>query len=319
MARGRTPKCTVAACRGLDGQPVGVFNTRDVSERKAAELAILQTQDATALAPGTAARGRGVWPARSAAPHSNFSRCSKSRGMVARNPKVEYSGVSELQDDGSKLRIQAAVGWPAGGIIDAVENHTPVTHWFPISRSSLRISVARARFKRLPRGPGARRYIRYRRGNWRQRQSLWGAGRPFTTKPRKFSPDDAAFMQAIANIIAQAVERSVGAGVAPQRGLFSHSDPGQFSDTILVLKPDGTITFSSDSVREFGRDQESYIGTNGMEFVHPDDHEAVRRGLSRGAGERALRNTSCAFAMKTEGGGSARPGTLSPTTPKARR
>src|SRR6202043_1467221 len=46
------------------------------------------------------------------------------------------------------------------------------------------------------------------------------------------------------------------------------------------LKPDGTIMFSSESVREFGRDQEGYIGTSGMEFVHPDDHEAVRRGLA---------------------------------------
>jgi len=33
-------------------------------------------------------------------------------------------------------------------------------------------------------------------------------------------------------------------------------------------------------VRDFGRDQEGYLGTDGMEFVHPDDHKVVRRGLA---------------------------------------
>ncbi len=61
-----------------------------------------------------------------------------------------------------------------------------------------------------------------------------------------------------------------------------------------MLKPDGTITFFSDAVRrQFGRPQTDYIGTNGLEFVHPDDHEAIRRGwaetLAKGSAQYELR------------------------------
>ena len=144
------------------------------------------------------------------------------------------------------------------------------------------------RFKRLPRG---------------QERSvlsgiavvIGGSGSPYgvlgahALKPRKFSRDDAAFMQAIANIIAQAVERLESERALRRSEAYFRTLIESSSDMILVLRPDGTIMFSSDAVRDFGRDQESYLGTDGMEFVHPDDHEVVRRGLAEALEKGAAR------------------------------
>ncbi len=114
-----------------------------------------------------------------------------------------------------------------------------------------------------------------------------------TTKLRKFTPDDANFMQAIANIIGQAAERIAGERILRRSEAYFRTVIQAGSDVILVLKPDGTITFSSDAIRQFGRAQEDYIGTTGFEFVHPDDHEAIRRGfaetLAKGAAQYELR------------------------------
>ncbi len=126
-----------------EGNPVIVISSRDITERKRAEQALLDAQDelrsrleqqhAVADFGQRALRATEILPL-----------LEESAAIVASTLKVEFSGVSELQDNGKKLRIQAAVGWPAGGLIDAVPKIlTRVTHWPPISRSSSRISVTR--------------------------------------------------------------------------------------------------------------------------------------------------------------------------------
>ncbi len=186
--------------------------------------------------------------------------------------------MSELQPDRKQWHIRAAVGWPAGGFVDALPNSHAVYALASNQAVIVEDFQTETRFRRLPLGEerGILSGITV---------VIGGSGSPYgvlsahSLKPRKFSRDDATFIQAIANFIAQAVERldseqALRASEAYFRTLIQSS-----SDMILVLKPDGTILFSSDSVREFGRNQEGYVGTDGMEFVHPDDHETVRRGL----------------------------------------
>ena len=105
----------------------------------------------------------------------------------------------------------------------------------------------------------------------------YGVLAAYTTKRRNFTPDDTAFIQSVANIIAQAAERIAGEEALRRSEAYFRTLIQASSDTIMVLKPDGTITFSSDSIRQFGRPQEGYIGTTGMAFVHPDDVEIARR------------------------------------------
>ena len=121
----------------------------------------------------------------------------------------------------------------------------------------------------------------------------YGVLAAYTTKQRKFTPDDAAFIQSVANIIAQAAERIAVEEALRRSEAYFRTLIQASSDTIMVLKPDGTITFSSDSIRQFGRPQEGYIGTTGMAFVHPDDVEIARRAqaevMVKGASQCELR------------------------------
>ena len=270
----------VRGTRGLDpdGNTVIVISSRDISERKRAEQALLDARDqlrsrleqqqAVADFGQTALRATEILPL-----------LQESVAVVARTLEVEFSVVSELQPERKHWRINAAVGWPVGGLIEA----PPDSHAVYALTSNAAVIVedfrTETRFRRLPLGQerGVLSGIAV---------VIGGSGAPYgvlsshSLKPRKFSQDDAAFMQAIANFIGQAVERldseqALRASEAYFRTLIQSS-----SDMILVLRPDGTILFSSDSVREFGRNQEGYFGTDGMEFVHPDDHETVRRGLA---------------------------------------
>ena len=76
----------------------------------------------------------------------------------------------------------------------------------------------------------------------------YGVALRYTTKRRKFTADDVAFIQSVANIIGQASERIAGEMALRRSEEYFRTLIQASSDTILVLKPDGTITFSSDSV-----------------------------------------------------------------------
>ena len=60
-----------------------------------------------------------------------------------------------------------------------------------------------------------------------------------------------------------------------------------------MLKPDGSIAFTSDALRDYGRDPADLIGTTGLEFLHPDDVGNAQRGqaevLEKGSAEWQLR------------------------------
>ena len=265
--------CAVARARS--GQPVGVFNTRDVSERKAAELAILQTQTqlrshleqqrAVAEFGQRALRGATLEPL-----------LDDAVAVVTKTLDVEYAGVMELLPDAG-LRLSAVSGWEKrGAIIDpGAQSHAGYTL---ISNEPVIADdyAAESRFKMPPEilERGIKSGISSVIGGHVQRYGVLAA---YTTKRRNFTPDDTAFIQSVANIIAQAAERIAVEEALRRSEAYFRTLIQASSDTIMVLKPDGTITFSSDSIRQFGRPQESYTGTTGMAFVHPDDVEIARR------------------------------------------
>src|SRR5262249_13188080 len=161
-----------------------------------------------------------------------------------RTLRVEFSGVSEMQAGGKKLRIQAAVGWPADGLIDVLPNshsgHALASNQ-PVIVEDFRTEI---RFPRLRRGQehDVLSGIAVVIGGNGSPHGVLGA---HSLKPRKFSRDDGAFMQAIANIIAQAVERLDSERALRRNEAYFRTLIQSSSDVILVLKPDGTILFSS--------------------------------------------------------------------------
>jgi PAS domain S-box-containing protein len=55
------------------------------------------------------------------------------------------------------------------------------------------------------------------------------------------------------------------------------------TDITVLLEADATITYVSPSVRRLGYEPEEVVGRRTLEFVHPDDREAVVRALTTGA------------------------------------
>ncbi len=273
-----------------DGKPVGVYNNRDISARKEAERAILDTQ---AQLRSRLEQQRAV---------ADFSQhalratelnplLNEAVAVMARTLDVEYGAVEELQPEGKVLISRAEFGWGKRCADFIVEAGTASQAGYTVLLSEPVIVDdyrTETRFKPF-RETLDRRVQSGLSIAIGGRERSYGVLSAHTTKLRKFTQDDANFMQAVANIIGQAVERIAGEQALRRSEDYFRSLIQASSDTILVLRPDGTITFSSDAVRQFGRAQTGYIGTTGMEYVHPDDHEAVRRGLAETLAKGAAR------------------------------
>jgi PAS domain S-box-containing protein len=263
--------------RDIDGEPVGVFNTRDISERKAAESALLETQ--AQLQSRLVQREVADFGQRALRATELGPLLDEAAAAVATTLKVEYCGLSELLPDARTLCTRAAVGWKSSGLIQLLpDSHMgcALTSDEPVIIEDFRTET---RFKRTPQGlalnilSGLAAAVG---GNNRP----WGVLSAHSLRARKFTQDDASFIQAMANIVAQTVERLASEHALRRSEEYFRTLIQASSDVILAIKPDGVITFSSDSVLIFGRPQEGYVGTTGMEFVHPDDYETVRRGLA---------------------------------------
>lgn len=73
------------------------------------------------------------------------------------------------------------------------------------------------------------------------------------------------------------VERQLRQSIEHFRALVEHS-----SDLIVVLAPDGTVRYASPSSKlVLGYDQEEWIGTRLLSYVHPEDQEAIWEALTR--------------------------------------
>jgi len=113
---------------GPDGQPVAVINLRDISERKAAEQTILDTQAQlrSRLEQQRAVAEFGQHAVRAGALGSLLD---EAVVIVARTLSVEYCAVMELLPDARTMAIRTAVGWLAGShpLIEVEGSHCGYT------------------------------------------------------------------------------------------------------------------------------------------------------------------------------------------------
>lgn len=94
----------------------------------------------------------------------------------------------------------------------------------------------------------------------------------FTRELRTFSRHDINFMQAIANILASALERAATQERLHYSEEFLRTVIESSNDVVAVLDRQSTIRFVSGSgAIMFGRSVAEMIGRKGMEFCHPDD------------------------------------------------
>jgi PAS domain S-box-containing protein len=95
---------------GPDGEPLAVFSTRDISERKASEKTLVQTQAQlqSRLAQQRAVNELGQYALR-ATELSPLMQAAVNK--MAEVLDVEFCAVLELQPDGKTLALRANVGW----------------------------------------------------------------------------------------------------------------------------------------------------------------------------------------------------------------
>ena len=113
-----------------------------------------------------------------------------------------------------------------------------------------------------------------------------GRNRPYgvlaanTTKPRRFTPDDAAFIRSIANLIAQAAQRLAAQKILRQSEEYYRSIIHSCSDAVTVVNHDGSVTFVNDAgCLMLGYERQDLASMRGTTTVHPDDVKAVHKGI----------------------------------------
>ncbi|HLH77420.1 MAG TPA: PAS domain S-box protein [Candidatus Binataceae bacterium] len=111
-----------------------------------------------------------------------------------------------------------------------------------------------------------------------RRERLYGVLSVFGHGEADFSAEELEFVRTIASIYAQAVERREVEAQLRHSQQYYRSLLENVSDVISVLEPDGTLLFTNRAATGvFGRNIASIIGTNVLNFHHPDNVEAVRQ------------------------------------------
>ncbi len=189
--------------RDRAGRPLRLVGTiHDITERKRAEeqLAARARQQAA-----VAAFGR-----RALATPDLDAILDEAAQLVAATLDVGYSKVLELPPDGDALLLQAGAGWREGYVGRATVSAGPETQGgYSLTRREPVIVEDFAADPRFIRPPLLRDH-----GIVSSMSVLIpGTERPFgvlqadSATPRRFTPDDSNFLQAVANVIAAALER----------------------------------------------------------------------------------------------------------------
>jgi PAS domain S-box-containing protein len=203
--------------------------------------------------------------------------------QVAESLGVELVEVLELDASRTECRLRAAVGWsgPAGPVVEPIERDS----LFDCTLQAVTPIV----FNDLARES---RFVRSRRLDDRAvasgvcvviegREQPFGILGAYTTSVRCFGRDEVHFLQAVANVLASAIQRN--------RAEAALSDRENLLRTVIEAEPDGVCLLGPDGViRDMNRSgltmleaesPDPVLGQPVYRFVASESHEALRRLL----------------------------------------
>jgi len=193
---------SILAHYGPDGTVMNLsMIMRDITERRQAEAALRNyaRQQAAVAEIGQCALTQGHLPAM----------FDNAAARVAETLDVPFCGVMELAPDGEGLLLRAGVGWREGAVEQATMGAISSSQaGYTLSAASAVVSDdlnLETRFDL----PGLLRDHAAVSGMSvaiRRRDSPFGVLSVFTTQTRQFSADDVHFLEAVANVLGQAVE-----------------------------------------------------------------------------------------------------------------
>jgi PAS domain S-box-containing protein len=112
--------------------------------------------------------------------HDLAALIDEAAAVAAQTLGTEHSAVLELLPDGEELLLRAGTGWKEGLVGARFERRRVLLEHGVVSAMSVMI---------------------------RGRARPWGTLGVYTTRQRSFNPDDAGFLQSVANVLALAIER----------------------------------------------------------------------------------------------------------------
>src|SRR5437773_594716 len=204
--------------------------------------------------------------------------------IVARVLEVPFASVLELRPESRTLLLRAGVGWRDGAVGRTVLPTDADSHAGFVLRSTGPVVVedlaTDARFGSAP--------LLTAEGVVSSLSVLvHGKGRPFvilgvhTAQPREFTIHDTHFLQAVANVLATAIDRARAEEALRRSEEHFRSLIENGSDIVTIVGENGVFRYASPSVeRVLGYAPRDLLERNAFDYVHPDDIPVVAEALA---------------------------------------
>ena len=204
--------------------------------------------------------------------------------LLARGLDVEFSDVLELKPEHRSLLLRAGTGWREGSIgRTLVAADSGGLAGYVLSAAGplvLEDPAVETRFS-LPPHLEAHSIISGICVAVQGRERPWGVLGAYSAHPREFSGPDVLFVQALAHVLATALERARVEEALRKSEEHFRSLTENASDIVTILGDDGIIRYTSPSVeRLLGYSTSELLGRNAFEFIHPNDLAPVMEALA---------------------------------------
>ncbi len=276
-----------------DGSFAGYIGScLDITERKLAE-ASLETHARQQAA--VAELGR-----RALAGDDPASLLDEAARLLAELLAVEYSAIQELLPDGQALIMRAGVGWKAGVVGQATASATADSQaWYTLS-SGAPVIVENLRAETRFRSTLLRDHsvISGVSVVIRGRAHTFGVLEAHTTRRREFADDDVHFLQAIAHVLATAIERRRTEQALQESQQRLAGIIGSAMDAIITTDADQRITlFNAAAAQMFRCPAAEALGAPLDRFIPERFRETHREYLHAFARSHKTRRTPHMLGM----------------------
>ncbi len=213
---------------------------------------------------------------------------------VAESLDVQFSAVLLLHAGGRTFQLRAGTGWKGGvvGVAEITSDRASQAGYTLAAAEPVVVGDA-AKEMRFERSPileehGIRSGVSVVIDGEQQPYGVLGA---FSTEPRSYTDEDIHFMQAVANVLAGAIERRRFEDALRESEARARTVLETTVDGIITIDEYGTIeSFNPAAERIFGYDADEVIGEN-VEILMPqpyrDEHDEYLRSY-RETGRRKI-------------------------------
>ena len=218
----------------------------------------------------------------------------EATALVVETLDIEYCKLFELRPDGATLRVRAGYGGRDGEEIgETVDAGVDTQGGYTLATGEPVVVADLGTETRFAGAPQMRRrgvvsgisvvVHGHGDGSPDAPRGAWGVLGAHTTRRRDFAPDDVHFLQAIANVLAAAIERVRSEEQLRQQEAQYRSIFEAVSDGLLISDPvtDLIVEANPALCRMHGVSRDEVVGRSPIWLIHPDAHANRGEYLAR--------------------------------------